>query len=135
MIEFFLLFFSSSLEDSALPTSSLSSPEVQTSLLNQTPFASCCQSILGYSGQFGARPSINGACSLLQGVSSVGACSLLHLGAQPSSQGPCPVFSLFLIGPLFGNLGVVLPTLFPSSLSLKSCLWGAVQQLEIYLEV
>ena len=111
--------------DSALPTSSSSSPEVQTWLLTQAPFASCRQSILEYSGQFGARPSMNGVCSLLGCVSSVVACSLLHLGAQPASQGSCLIFSLFLIGPLFGNLGVVLATLFPSSLTLRSCLWGA----------
>ena len=102
LFSFDYCFSSFSLEDSALPTSSLSFPEVQTWSLTQSPFSSSHQSILGYSGQFGSRPSINGA------YSSVCACSLL----QPASHGSCLMFSLFFIGPLFGNLGVVLPALF-----------------------
>ena len=67
----------------------------------------CYQSFLGYSGQFGAQPSMNGACSVL------------HFRAHPSIHGACSVFSLFLLGPLFEGLqGVSFPLFFLPSLSL-----------------
>ena len=48
---------------------------------------------------------------------------IVAFGAHPSNQGPCSVFNLCLLGPVSVELfGVVLPTFFPSSFILRSCL-------------